>query len=147
MHPHDRLKREVLGERLVCDRPFISDILGRDKPLALPRTVPGEAVKARTCEIKYKRVWLEPGPNSPLLKRIVKYPYVFDEMGRVRRSRIPMGLSERKRREPFPRPSAMLKAYRGPIQFGNPIKRFPFRSIPLEKAPPVSDWLCIRGDA
>jgi len=145
MHPHDRLKREILGERLVRERDYVHELVKRDKPLAPVRSVPGEGMKTRSCEIKYRRVPYEPGPNSPLLKRIVKYPYAFEEMGRPRRVALPLGLSNRQKREAFPRPMAMVAAFRGTRTIGGPLKALSIRPVPIAKAPPVDQWLVGRG--
>jgi hypothetical protein len=144
MHPHDRLQREGLGERLVRARSLIRTLMTRDKPLAVPRVIPGEGMSVRGCEIKYRRVPFEPGPNAPLLKRIVKYPYTFSELGRPRRVPVPMGLDERETREAFPRPMAMVATFRGVRVSGGPLKSLALRVKPLTKAPSIEIWLSNR---
>ena len=147
MHPHDRLKREILGERAVRDRSVVVALAKRDKPLANTRSVPGESMKLRTCEITYRRVWLEPGPNAPLLKRIVKYPYALEEVGRSIRVAVPKGLSAREKRESLPKPMQMAAAFRGVRRTGGPLKGNSLRPKPLPKVPSIEAWLTEKGDA
>ena len=146
MHPHDRLNRNILGERACRERDAVVDLFKRDKPLAETRTSPGESLKARSCEIKYRRVPYDPGPNSPLLKRIVKYPYAMDDIGRPKRTVIPMGLSSRQKRESFPRLMAMFAVLRGERTAGGPLKALSIRPVPIQRAPSVDVWLGERGN-
>lgn len=145
MHPHDRLKRQVLGSNLGQMRETVQHMLHRDRPLKSPRTVAGENISSRSCEITYRRVWLDPGPNAPLLKRIVKYPYALEEIGRPRRSVLYKGLGDREQRSPVPHPIAFAREYVGDRVMGNPLKRYSLRPKPLDKAPSIELWLKGRG--
>lgn len=120
-------------------------MLHRDRPLKNPRSVAGEKLSSRSCEITYKRVWLDPGPNAPLLKRIVKYPYAMDDIGRPRRTVLYTGLGARQKRSPVPRPIAWVREFVGDRVMGNPLKRNSLRPKPLDKVPSVEAWLKGRG--
>jgi hypothetical protein len=146
MHLYDRLNREILGARAARERPFALDRVKRARPQAPPRVVPGEKLKVRGCEIKYRRVGLEPGPNSPLLKRIVKYPYALEGLGRPFRRPMARGLSHREKRQPFPRPSALIGAFRGVRSSGGPLKGVSLKPEPLGRAPTVDEWLTSRTE-
>ena len=145
MHPHDRLKREVIGSNLGQIRASVRHMLHRDRPLKVPRSIAGETVSSRSCEITYRRVWLDPGPNAPLLKRIVKYPYALEEIGRPRRSVLYSGLNAREQRTPVPHPIAMVHEFVGERIQGNPLKRNSLRPKPLDKVPSIESWLKGRG--
>ena len=146
MHPHDRLKREGLGEQLGVLRPVVEQAWRRDKPVSAPRVVPGESMKLRTAKVKFRRVHVDAGPNAPLLKRVVKYPYRYDELARPRRTKFEIGLSSRMKREAFPRPIQILETYRGPRVVGNPLRNYSFRADPLQRPPSVQRWLDVRGE-
>lgn len=146
MHPHDRLKREVLGSNLGQTRASVQHVLHRDRPLKASRSVAGETISSRSCEITYRRVWLDPGPNAPLLKRIVKYPYALEEIGRPRRSVLYSGPSAREQRMPVPHPIELVREFVGERILGNPLKRNSLRPEPLGKVPSVEAWLEGRGN-
>lgn len=146
MHAHDRLKRKVVGECAVSERGVVRVLCKRNKPLSEPRSVPGERLQARRSEIKYRKIWLDPSPNAPLLKRIVKYPYALDSVGRSVRVPLPKGLSQREKLQVLPRAMATAMKFRGLRISGSPLKGCSLKPSRLQKVPSIELWLTEKGD-
>jgi hypothetical protein len=86
-----------------------------------------------------KRV--DPRPNAPLLKRLVRYPYRL-YTGRPHRRRLVEPFTATHLRVEFPMPAARVaREARGRMVMGNPLRAHPSRVWRREGLPSVDDWL------
>jgi hypothetical protein len=104
-------------------------------------------VELRERTERAPRGLIDPGPNAPLLIRIVRDPYA-ETPGSTRRRHLfeprERGRLELERRGP---PVAESRAHRGEPTTGNPVKTLELHPQPLPPPPPVDAWLATRGDA
>jgi hypothetical protein len=100
-----------------------------------------ETVHLREVRVRSARKKVEAGPNAPLLKRLVRYPYRLDT-GRPRRHRLiePFSMGSRRLELSTPAGQAAREA-RGRVVLGNPLRAFPSRAWRREGLPSVDDWL------
>jgi hypothetical protein len=145
MHPHDRLKRELVGDRMKRTREVVERLLGRDVALRKEREMLGQSVKTRSLQVRFRRVWLTAGPNAPLLKRVVKYPYPMHVDRRMARTKFQLGLDNLPSRVPLERAMKVGQDSRGRLIQGNPFKGLDVRPMVRTRPPSVNEWLTVRG--
>lgn len=142
MHPWDRLRRTIPGERQFEPRGLVVQLYGRDKELRTPRVVLGEKFALAQPKTRNNTHVAEPRPNAPLLKRIVRYPYAMDGVRGTRkpmRDAVPWKDLER---APLPNLGEWLAQDRQAPSFPNPvIAGQGLRLIARKPLPTVAEWL------
>jgi hypothetical protein len=131
---------------LVKPSPMEERLRARDRE---PRVFKGLVSASTTLQerkVRRPRNMIEPEPNAPLLKRIVKYPYEEVCRGPVRRK---TGNSVRTaivRLEPRKPPMVEGRSAIGDLIVGNPIRGLNIHPVPLASPPSVEEWLASKGD-
>ena len=140
-HPSKRLDRKFPGERLHEPRGLSRTLLERGDRVREIKTVVGEDLATREGETRDTQRVIDAGPNAPLLKRLILFPYGLEtepgQRAHVRDIR-PWGSLER---EITPSAGAEAREARGAITEGNPLKQLAiFRKEKRERLS-VDDWL------
>ena len=138
-HHRDRICQKLLGALHANEGPTALRLLGRDTGPRPVRTVLGPRNHHRPVRIRAIRQLPECGPNAPLLKRIVKFPFA---LGTTRPRRAVFRKSARgllpvrsKPQNPMPASCALVgKPTGGRVAFAKhrPVRR---------PRPSAQDWL------
>ncbi|TNE90773.1 MAG: hypothetical protein EP330_07540 [Deltaproteobacteria bacterium] len=111
----------------------------RDKPLKPPREVLGAAVKVGEPKVRDNRAKVHPGPNAPLLKRLVMFPYRQELAYFRRQSRRDPVPWDMLTREELPTVVDLINERPQPVQ-ESIVKSAMVRVVRRER-PSVSEWL------
>jgi hypothetical protein len=142
MHPWDRLHRRVTGQDLWEPSGLATDLWARDRELRQPREVPGEKVKSVDFKVKKATKTVEPRPNAPLLKRVVRHPYALGtERGKrsTLREAVPWKMLDR---EALPSVTTLTRELLEGASLPNPIEVYGSASrIETRPRPSAEAWL------
>jgi hypothetical protein len=145
MDPRWRLQRKYPGEGLLDLSPAVTRVADRDRPLKAERATLGSKVTIPAATTRRNGVVVEPRPNAPLLKRLVRYPFALHGTQPRRHTlmeAVPWGAHGAQPREPV---SASFDDLRGGPAVGNPLRAVPTRPPRLGARPTVAEWLDSRG--
>lgn len=140
MDPRFRLQRRYPGERFSEPSALGVRLRERDKPLREERQVLGSSVSVGEPKVRANRARVHPGPNAPLLKRLVLFPYRQDTTFPRRhevRSPIPWDLLARENLETVP----MMVAARPQPVMGSPVRALMNRVVAREPVESIETWL------
>lgn len=117
----------------------------RDRPLKAERKTLGSIVKVPDVNVRRTTLSANAGPNAPLLKRIVRYPYALHGTAPKRVDLVPRVALPKRGADPRPSVAASLAADRAPAANGNPLRAVPTRVVIRERPASVDAWLASGG--
>ena len=83
-----RLDRPFAGESLLGVPPLVLRLARRDRPIERPSPIPAREARGPETTLREVRPPVSPSPNTPLLIRVVKFPYALAP-GRPGREALP----------------------------------------------------------
>ena len=116
----------------------------RDRPLKADRKTLGGLVVIPVATVRVTRLSVDAGPNAPLLKRIVRYPYALHGTSPKRIDLVPRVETPKRGVEVRPSVAMLLAPDRAPAANGNPLRTFPTRVVLRDRAPSVAEWIASR---
>lgn len=141
MDPRERLKRRYPGEDIAAPSSSVERLAARDRPLRQPKQALGEEMRVSSHAVRRNQNTIQPQPNAPLLKRLVRYPYALHAT-RPRTLKVaepvPWDLLERTVSEPV---SAVTRDARDLSIQGNPLRAVSTTVPRRSRVPSVDDWL------
>lgn len=140
MDPRHRLKRRHPGEGLARPGLIQARLWTRDKELRAPRSVVGDDLVTREIKVRASGRSVDPAPNAPLLKRIVRYPYRLHPERGIRIVSFESPTFDRGRVESSAPAIREARTWRARATFGS-LLRGPSRPTRREARPTVEAWL------